>query len=104
MHIAQEEIFGPGLCLIANDNEEHAIRIANDTLGGLGSHVQAEDVDSARRVAARIRTGQVHIDLPAWDAFAVFGEYKQSGGDREYAVFGLEEDLETKAISGHFPS
>jgi aldehyde dehydrogenase (NAD+) len=104
MRIAQEEIFGPVLCLIPYDGEEDAIRIANDSIYGLGSHVQSADLDRARRVAARIRAGQVHINHPAWDGFAAFGGYKQSGNGREYGVFGLEEYLETKAILGYFPA
>lgn len=104
MRIAQEEIFGPVLCLIPYDGEEDAIRIANDTIYGLGSHVQSGDLDRARRVAARIRAGQVHINHPAWDGLAAFGGYKQSGNGREYGRFGLEEYLETKAILGYFPA
>jgi aldehyde dehydrogenase (NAD+) len=104
MRIAQEEIFGPVLCLIPYQDEEDAIRIANDTIYGLGSHVQSGDLDRARRVAARIRAGQVHINHPAWDGFAAFGGYRQSGNGREYGVFGLEEYLETKAILGYFPA
>jgi aldehyde dehydrogenase (NAD+) len=104
MRIAREEIFGPVLCLIPYEDEEEAIRIANDTVYGLGSHVQSDDVDRARRVAARIRAGQVHINHPAWDGFAAFGGYKQSGNGREYGAFGLEEYLETKAVLGYFPA
>ena len=104
MRIAQEEIFGPVLCLVPYEDEEEAIRIANDTAYGLGSHVQSGDLDRARRVAARIRAGQVHINHPAWDGFAAFGGYKQSGNGREYGAFGLEEYLETKAILGYFPA
>lgn len=103
MRIAQEEIFGPVLCLIPYADEEEAVSIANDTLYGLGSHVQSADLDRARRVAARIRAGQVHINHPAWDAHAAFGGYKQSGNGREYGVFGMEEYLETKAVLGYFP-
>lgn len=104
MRIALEEIFGPVLCLIPYEGEEDAIRIANDTIYGLGSHVQSGDLDRARGVAARIRAGQVHINHPAWDGFAAFGGYKQSGNGREYGAFGLEEYLETKAILGYFPA
>ncbi|MBA4089468.1 MAG: aldehyde dehydrogenase family protein [Sphingobium sp.] len=104
MRIAQEEIFGPVLCIIPYATEEEAIAIANDTVYGLGGHVQSADVESARRVARRIRSGQVHINHPAWDAHAAFGGYKQSGNGREYGVFGLEECLETKAILGYDPS
>lgn len=102
MRIAQEEIFGPVLCLIPYHDEEDAIRIANDTIYGLGSHVQSSDLDRARHVAARIRAGQVYINHAAWDGFAAFGGYKQSGNGREYGIFGLEEYLETKAILGYF--
>lgn len=104
MRIAQEEIFGPVLCLIPYTSEEQAISIANDTIYGLGSHIQSGELDRARRVASRIRAGQVHINHPAWDGFAPFGGYKQSGNGREYGVFGLEEYLETKAILGYFVS
>lgn len=104
MRIAQDEIFGPVLCLIPYESEEHAISIANDTIYGLGAHIQSGDLQRARRVAAKIRAGQVHINHPAWDGFAAFGGYKQSGNGREYGVFGLEEYLETKAVLGYFPS
>jgi len=103
MRIAQEEIFGPVLCIMPYADEDDAVRIANDTVYGLGSHVQSADIERARRVARQIRAGQVHINHPAWDAHAAFGGYKQSGNGREYGVFGLEEYLETKAILGYFP-
>jgi aldehyde dehydrogenase (NAD+) len=104
MRIAQEEIFGPVLCIIPYATEEEAVAIANDTVFGLGGHVQSSDLERARRVARQIRSGQVHINHPAWDAHAPFGGYKQSGNGREYGVFGLEECLETKAILGYYPS
>ena len=104
MRIAQEEIFGPVLCILPYSTEEEAVAIANDTVYGLGGHVQSADLDRARRIARQIRTGQVHIHHPAWDAHAAFGGYKQSGNGREYGVFGLEECLETKAILGYYPS
>jgi aldehyde dehydrogenase (NAD+) len=100
MQIAQEEIFGPVLCIMAYDDVDEAVAIANDTVFGLGGHVQGADVEQARAVALRIRTGQVHINQPAWDAHAPFGGYKRSGNGREYGVFGFEEYLETKAILG----
>jgi aldehyde dehydrogenase (NAD+) len=103
MRIAQEEIFGPVLCIIPYRDEDEAIRIANDTVYGLGSHIQSSNLDRARRVAGKIRAGQVHINHPAWDGYAAFGGYKQSGNGREYGAFGLEEYLETKAILGYFP-
>lgn len=99
--IAQEEIFGPVLCILPYATEEEAIAIANDTVFGLGGHVQSADLDRARRVALRVRSGQVHINHPAWDAHAAFGGYKQSGNGREYGVLGMEECLETKSILGY---
>jgi aldehyde dehydrogenase (NAD+) len=101
MRIAQEEIFGPVLSIMAYEDEEDAIRIANATVYGLSSHVQSADPESARRVAGRIRAGQVHINYPAWSGYAPFGGYRQSGNGREYGIFGLEEYLEVKAVLGH---
>ena len=100
MQIAQEEIFGPVLCVIAYDSVDEAIAIANGTVYGLGAHVQGQDLAVARAVAVRIRSGQVHINNPAWSPHAPFGGYKRSGNGREYGLEGLEEYLETKAILG----
>jgi aldehyde dehydrogenase (NAD+) len=100
MRIAQEEIFGPVLCIMPYDHVDEAVAIANDSMFGLGGHVQGRDIEQAREVALRIRTGQVHINHPAWDAHAPFGGYKRSGNGREYGLFGFEEYLETKAILG----
>jgi aldehyde dehydrogenase (NAD+) len=100
MSIAQEEIFGPVLCLIPYDSVEQAIEIANDTIYGLGAHVQSADLALAREVAGQIRSGQVHINYPAWDPNAPFGGYKRSGNGREYGIEGLEEFLEIKAVVG----
>ena len=100
MQIAQEEIFGPVLAIVPYDSVDEAVDIANDTLYGLGAHVQGEDLAAARAVAARIRSGQVHINYPAWNPQAPFGGYKRSGNGREYGIEGLEEYLETKAILG----
>lgn len=101
MRIAREEIFGPVLCLMPYRDEEDAIAIANDTPFGLGAHLQSGDRNRARRVAGRIRSGQVHINYPAWTPHAPFGGYKQSGNGREYGVHGFEEYLETKAVLGY---
>lgn len=101
MRIAQEEIFGPVLCIIPYDTVDEAVAIANDTLYGLGGHVQGRDVEQARAVARRIRTGQVHINHPAWDPHAPFGGYKRSGNGREYGEHGLGEFLEVKSILGY---
>lgn len=100
MRIAQEEIFGPVLCIIAYDSVDEAVAIANDTVYGLGAHVQGRDLELARAVASRIRAGQVHLNHPAWNPMAPFGGYKRSGNGREYGVQGFEEYLETKAIIG----
>jgi aldehyde dehydrogenase (NAD+) len=100
MAIAQEEIFGPVLSIIAYDNIEEAIEIANSTIYGLGAQVQGGDLAFAREVAGQIRSGQVHINYPPWDPNAPFGGYKRSGNGREYGVEGLEEFLEVKAIVG----
>lgn len=100
MRISQEEIFGPVLAIIPYDTVDEAVEIANDTVYGLGAHVQGSDLDQARAVAARIQSGQVHINYPDWDPNAPFGGYKQSGNGREYGVEGIEEYLETKAVLG----
>lgn len=100
MRIAREEIFGPVLSIVPYSDEEEAVAIANDTEYGLGAHVQSSDRERARKVAGRIRAGQVHINYPAWDGAAAFGGYKRSGNGREYGVYGLEEYLETKSILG----
>jgi aldehyde dehydrogenase (NAD+) len=100
MRIAQEEIFGPVLAIIAYDSVDEAVEIANDTVYGLGAHVQGQDLAAARAVAARIRSGQVLINNPPWNPHAPFGGYKRSGNGREYGLEGFEEYLETKAIVG----
>jgi aldehyde dehydrogenase (NAD+) len=101
MRIAQEEIFGPVLAIIPYDSVDEAVEIANATVYGLGAHVQGQDLAAARAVAARIRSGQVHINNPPWRPDVPFGGYKRSGNGREYGVEGLEEYLETKAILGY---
>jgi aldehyde dehydrogenase (NAD+) len=101
MRIAQEEIFGPVLVVIAYDSVDQAVAIANDTIYGLGAHVQGQDLEAARAVALRIRSGQVHLNNPAWTAHAPFGGYKRSGNGREYGLEGFQEYLETKAILGY---
>jgi aldehyde dehydrogenase (NAD+) len=101
MRIAQEEIFGPVLAILPYDTVEEAIAIANDTVYGLGAHVQGRDMEAVRAIARRIRAGQVHLNYPAWDPYAPFGGYKQSGNGREYGVEGVQEYLETKAILGY---
>jgi aldehyde dehydrogenase (NAD+) len=102
MRIAQEEVFGPVLCIIPYDTVEEAVTIANDTVYGLGAHVQGTDMRAVRDVASRIRAGQVHLNYPAWDPHAPFGGFKQSGNGREYGIEGMLEYLEVKSILGYF--
>ncbi len=103
MRIAQEEIFGPVLCILPYDTVEEAITIANDTVYGLGAHVQGSDLDVVKEIASQIRSGQVHLNYPAWDPHAPFGGFKQSGNGREYGVEGMLEYLEVKSILGCYP-
>ena len=98
MTIAREEIFGPVLAIIPYDDEEDAIRIANDTVYGLAAAVWSGDPERAKRVARLIRTGQVEINGGKFNPLAPFGGYKQSGNGREYGPFGIEEFLEVKAL------
>ncbi|CCV11228.1 aldehyde dehydrogenase family protein [Mesorhizobium sp. STM 4661] len=101
MTIAREEIFGPVLSILPYRDEEEAIDLANDTIFGLAAYVQSSDLSRARRVAARMRAGTVHINYPAFDRAAPFGGYKQSGNGRENGKWGLEEFLEVKALLGY---
>jgi aldehyde dehydrogenase (NAD+) len=98
MTIAQEEIFGPVLCVISYETEEEAIRIANDSLFGLHAYVSGNDVDRARRVASRILCGRVVINGMTDDPQAPWGGFKRSGVGREYGAFGIEAFLEPRAI------
>jgi aldehyde dehydrogenase (NAD+) len=100
MTVAREEIFGPVLSILPYRDEEEAIRIANDTCYGLSGYVSSGDPERARRVALRIRAGQIHLNGAGPDFAAPFGGYKQSGNGREWGVFGFEEFLEVKAILG----
>jgi acyl-CoA reductase-like NAD-dependent aldehyde dehydrogenase len=101
MAIAREEIFGPVLCMIPYNDEDDAVRIANDSIYGLSGYVQGGSLERARRVARRLRTGNVHLNGAGPDFMAPFGGYKQSGNGREWGAFGIEEFLETKAIMGY---
>jgi aldehyde dehydrogenase (NAD+) len=98
MTIAQEEIFGPVLCILPYENEEDAIRIANDTVYGLAGGVWSADAERAKRVARRIRTGQIDINGASFNPMAPFGGFKQSGHGRELGPFGFEEFLEIKSL------
>jgi aldehyde dehydrogenase (NAD+) len=101
MTIAREEIFGPVLCMIPYEDENDAVRIANDSLYGLSGFVTSGNLERARRVAKRIRAGNVHINGARVDFSGCFGGYKQSGNGREWGEAGLEEFLELKTIFGY---
>jgi aldehyde dehydrogenase (NAD+) len=98
MTIAQEEIFGPVLSVIAYDSEDEAIRIANDSKYGLHSAVMGTDLERARRVASQLRAGRVVINNMTDDPQAPWGGFKYSGVGREYGKYGIEAFLEPKAI------
>jgi len=100
MVIAREEVFGPVLTIIPFDTEEEAIQIANDTVYGLTNYIQTQDGAKADRVARRMRTGMVRINGTDSANPSPFGGYKQSGNGREGVVWGLEDFLEVKHISG----
>ncbi len=100
MTIAREEVFGPVLTILGYENEDDAVAIANDTPYGLSGYVSSSDLAHARRIAARLRTGNVHINNAPGDQGAPFGGYKQSGNGREWGSFGFEEFLEVKAVLG----
>ena len=101
MTIAREEIFGPVLSIIPYESEDDAVRIANDTPYGLSGYVSSGDLERARAIAKRLRTGMVHINNAAQDSRAPFGGYKHSGNGREWGVHGMEEFLELKSIYGY---
>jgi acyl-CoA reductase-like NAD-dependent aldehyde dehydrogenase len=98
MTIAQEEIFGPVLCIIPYKDEDDAVRIANDSIYGLAGGVWSAEEARARRVAMRMRTGQVSVNGGGFNLKAPFGGYKQSGHGRELGPIGLEEFLEIKSL------
>src|SRR5689334_17373025 len=98
MTIAQEEIFGPVLSVIAYDSEDEAIRIANDSKYGLHSAVLGTDLQRARRVASQLRAGRVVINNMTDDPQAPWGGFRYSGVGREYGQYGIEAFLEPKAI------
>jgi aldehyde dehydrogenase (NAD+) len=98
MRIAREEIFGPVLSVIAYEDEEEAITIANDTTYGLQAYVASSDLDHARAVADRLESGRVVINGAPHEPLAPFGGFKQSGIGREYGRFGLEAYLEPRAV------
>jgi len=100
MTIAREEIFGPVLVMIGYEDDDDAVRIANDTSYGLSGYISGSG-DRARAMARRIRSGNVHLNGAGPDFNAPFGGYRQSGTGREWGALGFEEYLETKAIMGY---
>ncbi len=100
MTIAREEIFGPVLSILPFDTEEEAIRIANDTVYGLTNYVQSQDGARRNRLARRLRAGMIEMNGKSRGAGAPFGGMKQSGNGREGGVWGIEDFLEVKAVSG----
>jgi aldehyde dehydrogenase (NAD+) len=99
MTIAQEEIFGPVLVVIPFDDDDDAVRIANNSRYGLSGGVISKSLDRAMSVARRIRTGTVSVNGGGWfGPDSPFGGYKQSGLGREHGVEGFEEYLETKTL------
>lgn len=100
MTIAREEIFGPVLCILGYEDYDDAIRIANDTEYGLASAITGEDLETARKLAKRIRAGRVAIN-GGYDLNAAFGGYKKSGNGREWGEWGFHDFLEVKAVMGH---
>jgi aldehyde dehydrogenase (NAD+) len=104
MTIAREEIFGPVLSIIPYEDEADAVRIANDTPYGLSGFVTSGNLERARRVARRIRSGNVHMNGARVDFGGCFGGFKQSGNGREWGEAGLEEFLELKAVFGYAPA
>jgi aldehyde dehydrogenase (NAD+) len=99
MTIAQEEIFGPVLVMIGYEDDDDAVRIANDTVYGLSGYISGSS-DRAAAMARRIRSGNVHLNGAGPDFNAPFGGYRRSGNGREWGALGFEEYLETKAIMG----
>ncbi len=101
MTVAREEIFGPVLVMIPYDTEEEAIRVANDTEYGLAGYVQSGDIDHARKVAAKIRAGNVQINGASPGQDVPFGGFKMSGNGREWGEHGFTDYLEIKAVGGY---
>lgn len=100
MTIAREEIFGPVLSIIPFDTEEEAVEIANDTVYGLTNYLQTSDSERAKRIASQLLSGMVEVNGSSLGTGSPFGGFKQSGNGREGGEWGLEDFLETKAVSG----
>ncbi|WP_313442233.1 aldehyde dehydrogenase family protein [Novosphingobium sp.] len=103
MAIAREEIFGPVLVVIGYDDVDHAVEIANDSNFGLGGYVSGEDLEAARAISRRMRTGAIWVN-GGFDFHAPFGGYKRSGNGREWGEHGFAEYLEVKSVIGWNPA
>jgi len=103
MTVAREEIFGPVLVILGYDTVDQAVDIANDTPYGLAAYVSGTDVEATRKVASRLRAGQVNINSAPPDMMAPFGGFKQSGNGREWGDHAFGEFLEVKALLGYAP-
>jgi len=98
--IAQEEIFGPVLCITPFDTDDEAVAIANSTIFGLAGTVESRSPERARAIATRVRAGVVNINGGMYYSCEVpFGGFKQSGIGREMGTLGFEEYTEVKVIS-----
>ena len=100
MEIAKKEIFGPVLSIIPFETEKEAIEITNNTEYGLGNYLQTEDKEKAHRIAKKLKSGCVYINGNSADPGTPFGGFRQSGNGREGGVWGLEEYLEVKTVTG----
>ena len=98
MTIAQEEIFGPVLSILKYEDEDEALRIANDSIYGLAGGVWSGDAEKAKAFARKMKTGQIDINGGAFNVAAPFGGFKQSGVGRELGPFGLEEFTQPKSL------
>ena len=104
MTVAREEIFGPVLVVLGYDTVDEAVQIANDTPYGLAAYVSGTDPEATRKVASRLRAGQVNMNSAGPDLMAPFGGFKQSGNGREWGDHAFAEFLEVKAVLGYAPA
>lgn len=100
MTIAKEEIFGPVLSILTYKTEEEAVEMANNTDYGLGAYISTANLEKANELASRIQAGVVLINGAGFEMKAPFGGFKHSGIGREYGIYGLEDCLEIKTITG----
>ena len=104
MTIAREEIFGPVVSILGYDDVDEAVAVGNDTEYGLAAYVSGNDQDEVRKVASRLRAGQVILNGAQASMMDPFGGYKMSGNGREWGDHAFAEFLETKAVIGYAPS